>query len=189
MTQDTDTNTPSPTRSPTPTPAADDGDDGSDVGGVVVTVSNKVGLNEWWYAVVLTVGSVAVDDVGGLSVSSVEMRCNSCDSWETGVAQWDYYKFDSNPPYDAPFDFRITANGQTVTSEDVISSLDEGDSGSMSAAFSLDAAYTERLILEGDDGEGVHWTAVLAVALCAALVLSACVVFFVCGSGRDRKWR
>merc|ERR1719464_486096 len=116
-----DTDTPSPTRSPTPSPSDTDS---NEMSGVSITVTNKVGSNAYWYAVVLTVGSVAVGEVDGLSVSSVEMLCSSCDEWETGVAQWDYYKFDANPPYDAPFEIRVTANGEASTS--TISSPDEG---------------------------------------------------------------
>jgi len=174
----TDTNTPLPTPSPVQSPADSDGS------AVSITVSNKNGLNAWWYAVVLTVDGVSVLDVAGLSVSSVEMRCNSCSDFETGEAQWDYYKFDANPPYDAPFTIRITANGETSTA--TISSIAEGDSATTTSTFTLNAAYVERVTVTGDSGDGVNWTVVLAVALCAAMVVFACVVFVFCVWRRTR---
>merc|ERR1719295_2441719 len=61
----TNSNTPSPVQSPVQTPSPTS--DGSDVSSVRITVSNKVGLNQWWYAVVLKVDSVQVLDVVGLS--------------------------------------------------------------------------------------------------------------------------
>eukprot|EP00484_Ammonia_sp_Unknown_P020021 CAMPEP_0197029184 /NCGR_PEP_ID=MMETSP1384-20130603/8679_1 /TAXON_ID=29189 /ORGANISM="Ammonia sp." /LENGTH=474 /DNA_ID=CAMNT_0042458299 /DNA_START=39 /DNA_END=1463 /DNA_ORIENTATION=- len=138
--------------------------------GQAVIVRNKDGLNQWWYAVTL-------ENTPANGIESVKLRGAGMTSWETGVKEWDYYKFTQNKPYSPPFSFKITEaiTGNTVTSYNVISSLNEGDYGTMSSSFA--DAYTEE-----DDGSGankVGWPAVAGVVVViAALIAIGCCVYY-----------
>eukprot|EP00486_Rosalina_sp_Unknown_P008158 CAMPEP_0201591642 /NCGR_PEP_ID=MMETSP0190_2-20130828/189754_1 /ASSEMBLY_ACC=CAM_ASM_000263 /TAXON_ID=37353 /ORGANISM="Rosalina sp." /LENGTH=399 /DNA_ID=CAMNT_0048050053 /DNA_START=211 /DNA_END=1410 /DNA_ORIENTATION=+ len=123
-------------------------------------ITNKDGINKWWYAVTVT------NIPSGLSIKTVKIKAANKNSWETAKKEWDYYAITQNKPYTAPFDFKITTSkGETVTSYDVIKNLNVGSSGYMSKSVS---AFT----LEDDESGGLHWTVIAAI-----IVLIGC---FIC---------
>merc|ERR1712242_613209 len=97
-----------------------------------ITISQKSGSNQWWYAVTVTASS-------GLTVTGLKMKGNGQSSWEQGVAEWDYYKFTSNAPYSAPLSFQATLSTGQVVEGQVINSISDGSSGtlSLSSAFTV----------------------------------------------------
>merc|ERR1712242_452301 len=99
-----------------------------------ITISQKSGSNQWWYAVTVTASS-------GLTVTGLKMKGSGQWSWEDGVAEWDYYKFTGNAPYSAPLSFQATLSTGQVVEGQVISSISSGASGtlSVSSAFNADA--------------------------------------------------
>merc|ERR1712154_743851 len=106
-----------------------------------VTITNKKGLNMWWYAVTLSVPS-------GVTVTSLKMRDSTMMSWETGISEWDYYKFTANKPYSAPFHFKVTiSSGQEYIGYNVINSISEGDSGRVSLAFAFTAGGVAAIVI------------------------------------------
>ena len=57
-------------------------------------------------------------------------------SWEEGIfcIESEYYIYTENAPYSAPFTFKaILESGQEVEAQNVINSMEAGDSGSLSA--------------------------------------------------------
>lgn len=152
---------PSPTDKPDTTTTTTSSGGGS---GTKTKVINKKGLNQWWYAVVL-------ENIPSAGIASVKMKDSKMNSYETGVNEWDYYKFTTNAPYSPPFSFKITSkSGQTITTTNVISDLNEGSSGYMSKAWN--SAYTE-------DGEGD--TSTFPVAGIVAIVLVSLIIIGVAG--------
>jgi len=137
-----------------------------------VTITNKDGLNMWWYAVTLSVPS-------GVTVTSLKMKDSTMSAWEEGVSEWNYYKFTGNTPYSAPFHFKVTTNSGEYIGYNVISSITAGDSGSVS----LSSAYTS------DEGEtkktGMASGEVAAIVICS--VLACCVFGGLCMLNKRKK--
>jgi len=92
-----------------------------------ITISQKSGANQWWYAVTVTASS-------GLTVTGLKMKGSGQWSWEDGVAEWDYYKFTSNAPYSAPLSFQVTLSTGQVVEGQVINSISDGSSGTLSVS-------------------------------------------------------
>merc|ERR1712109_346802 len=127
-TPSTDTGSSPSSNTPSPVPATDTGSSSSGS----VTITNKDGLNMWWYAVTLSVPS-------GVTVNSLKMKDSTMSSWEEGVNEWNYYKFTGNTPYSAPFHFKVTtSSGQEFIGYNVITSINEGDR----VTVSLSSGYT-----------------------------------------------
>ena len=103
------------------------------------------------------------------------MQADGMSSWETGISEWDYYKFTEYQPYSPPFAFKITSTtGEVITSYNVITSLNEGDSGTMTQAFS--AAYTE----ESDNDTSEFPTAgIIAIVLLLIIIIGVAGYCFV----------
>ena len=61
------------------------------------------------------------------------MKDSTMTSWEEGVFELNYFKFTKNKPYSPPFTFKATLrSGQEVEGQNVINSMDSGDSGTLS---------------------------------------------------------
>jgi len=90
-------------------------------------------------------------------------------SWETGISEWDYYKFTANKPYSAPFHFKVTtSSGQEYIGYNVINSITEGDSGrvSLAFAFTADDEVAASTTTDGLSSGGVAAIVVSAVLVC-----------------------
>jgi len=95
-------------------------------------------------------------------------------SWETGISEWDYYKFTANKPYSAPFHFKVTiSSGQEYIGYNVINSITEGDSGRVSLAFAFTA---------DDEVAASATTDELSSGGVAAIVISAVLVCCMVGA-------
>jgi len=166
--------TPSGTiKTPSPVPAPDNGDSGGSSSGSVV-ITNKNGINMWWYAVTLTAPS-------GMTVTSLKMKDSTMTSWEEGVSEWDYFKFTANKPYSAPFHFKVTVSGQDYVGWNVINSLSAGDSGSVSLSSAFTAAD------ESTSTEGMTSGEVAAIVLSVGLLCCmAAALCFVCHRRRNK---
>merc|ERR1711923_283818 len=118
------------------------------------------------YAVTVTASS-------GLTVTGLKMKGNGQWSWEEGVAEWDYYKFTSNAPYSAPLSFQATLSTGQVVEGQVINSISDGSSGTLSVS----SAYTAS---EGDAAtkDGMSSGEMAAVVICSVLAL--CVLSALC---------
>lgn len=139
--------------------------------GETVTITNKDGINEWWYAVIINGGNDA-------NIASVEMKASNMNEWETGAKDWNYWFFndDAYRPYSPPFSFRITnIDGDVITSSNVISSFNEADSGEMRASFNDDDDVEND---EGGDGS-LGWPEWFGIIVCA-LLIPAIIVAIVC---------
>jgi len=89
-------------------------------------------------------------------------------SWETGISEWDYYKFTANKPYSAPFHFKVTtSSGQEYIGYNVINSITEGDSGRVSLAFAFTA---EDEVATSATTDGLSSGGVAAIVISAVLV-------------------
>jgi len=158
--------TASPTFPPSPTPAPTV----PDLSGITVTA--RAGSGAWWF-------TCSVSNIPqGISIESVQMRPSGSSQWETGVYKtWSggYYQFNQNTPFSLPLSFKIKATtGQELTGYDLITSYDEGSSGTMSGSFS--SAFSAE---DGDAGsDGASWTLWLAVVI-VVLLAAAAVVFLV----------
>jgi len=153
---------PSQGNSPTTPPPSSSGG-----GNSKIKISNKNGLNQWWYAVTLK-------NIPSAGITWIKMKASNGNAWEKGTSEWDYYKFTNNAPYQPPFSFQIKANGQTIETSDVIKTLNEGDSGYMSQSFSDS-------FVEGDATEDtMSWTVIFAIVFIAILCIGAAVVAGYC---------
>jgi len=133
-----------------------------------VTITNKEGLNRWWYAVTLSVPS-------GVTVTKLMMKDSTMSSWEEGVPEWIYYKFTGHTPYTAPFHFKvITSSGQEYTGYNVITSINAGDSGEVT----LSSAYTAES--EGaNTTEGIPSVEVGVIVGCSVLACCLLIALYV----------
>merc|ERR1719242_1778625 len=167
---------------PGPAPAPQPG---SNPSGNAVTVINYAGVNAWWYA-------VAVVAPEGVGVSSLQMKDSKMTQYETGYWQYDYYydcdafQFYYNSPYSPPFSFIATlTNGQQVQGYNVINSLYDGDSGSMSmsGAFTAeDEAATRSETQSQVSTEGLIAMVTISILLCC-LMSTLC---FVCHRRKNK---
>jgi len=164
------------TASPTPATATDNGSgtsSGSSSG--TMTISNKDGLNSWWYAVTVVVPE-------GMNVAWVKMKDSTMSSWETGVSEWDYYKFTGNTPYSPPFHFKVWVSGAAYEKDNVITSLNEGDSGTITLSSAFLAEDEEDISLEKSKTDEL--IAIVMSACFVALILMA--LCFICYRRRNK---
>merc|ERR1711953_464843 len=131
-----------------------------------ITITQKSGSNQWWYAVTVSASN-------GLSVTSLKMKANGGWSWESGVQEWDYWKFTANSPYSAPFSFQATLSTGQVVEGQVINSMYDGASGTLSVS----SAYTASDASTAENG-GMASGEVAAVVICSVLAL--CVMGALC---------
>merc|ERR1712141_313332 len=150
-------------------PSSSGTDTGSGTSAGTVTFTTKSGSNSWWLAFTVAV-------TGG-DVEWLKMKDSTMSSWETGVSEWNYFKFTGNTPYSAPFHFKVEVSGAEYEAYNVISSISEGDSGTitLSSAFLAEDESTsssERLT----SGELV--AIVLSACLVSCLLMALCVVCY-----------
>merc|ERR1712087_223787 len=147
-------------------PSGSGTDTGSGTSAGTMAITTKDGSNSWWYA-------VTVDVPDGMDVSWVKMKDSTMSSWEEGVSEWDYYKFTGNTPYSPPFHFRVLVSGTAYERDNVITSLNERDSGTIplsSAFLAEDESDTST--------EGMTSGELVAIVLSACLV--SCVLMALC---------
>merc|ERR1719283_830056 len=99
------------------------------------------------------------------------MKGNGAWSWESGVQEWDYWKFTSNSPYSAPFSFQATLSTGQVVEGQVINSMYDGASGTLSVS----SAYTASE--ETAAKEGMASGEVAAIVICSVLGALCCVCY------------
>merc|ERR1719361_1869400 len=167
---------------PGPAPAPQPG---SNPSGNSVTVFNYAGVNAWWYA-------VAVYAPEGVGVTSLQMKDSKMTQYENGQWDWDYYygcdafQFYYNSPYSPPFSFIATlSNGQQVQGYNVINSLYDGDSGtmSMSGAFTAEDEAAARSEAHSQVSvEGLIAMITISILLCC-LMSTLC---FVCHRRKNK---
>merc|ERR1711870_174175 len=83
----------------------------------------------------------------------------------------DYYKFTSNAPYSAPLSFQATLSTGQVVEGQVINSISDGSSGTLSVS----AAYTSS---DGTSTTSTNSGEIAAVVICSLLAL--CVLGALC---------
>merc|ERR1711879_415336 len=105
------------------------------------------------------------------TVTGLKMKGNGQWSWEDGVAEWDYYKFTSNAPYSAPLSFQATLSTGQVVEGQVINSISDGSSGTLSVS----SAYTAS---DGTSTTSTNSGGIAAVVICSVLAL--CVLSALC---------
>jgi len=158
-------------RSCYPSSGGSDSSSGTDTGSGSssgsITISQKSGSNQWWYAVTVTASS-------GLTVTGLKMKGNGQWSWEEGVAEWDYYKFTANAPYSAPLSFQVTLSTGQVVEGQVISAIADGSSGTLSVS----AAYTAEDSVSDNSSHNMSSSEIAVVAICSVLAL--CVLSALC---------
>merc|ERR1712156_1039005 len=154
-TPSTDTGSNPSVNTPSPVPATDTGSSSSGS----VTITNKDGLNMWWYAVTLSVPS-------GVTMGSLKMKDSTMSAWEEGVNEWNYYKFTGNTPYSAPFHFKITtSSGQEFIGYNVIRSITAGDCGQISPTSAYTADNEGRTMTDSIPGYEV-----VVMVICSVFV-------------------
>eukprot|EP01083_Nonionella_stella_P290461 988297_1 len=148
------TGTPAPTTTTTlaPTPAT-----GGGVGGNIV-IENKNGLNQWWYAVVVTASD-------GVTITSVKMRDSDTIGWELGVSEWDYIKFTKNAPYNPPMSFQIKlSNKRVITKTDVLKTLNPGEQG----VVTVSSAY----LSDDNESDTISWAAWFGICMIILIIIA-----------------
>jgi len=181
------TATPKPTPAPTtnnnnntpkPTPSPVDSSGGS---GGKVTITNKNGLNQWWYAVVITDSDGNyMDDT---QLQYVKMKDGNMNGYENGVNEWDYWKFTGNTPYSPDFTFKLKSSitNEVIQTSGSIGSLNEGDYTEISSGFS--SSYTE----DNDEENKLSWGAWFAIIFCILLIIACIIIGTFCYIKRQKQ--
>lgn len=125
-------------------------------GGGSITLENKDGITQWWYAV--RVSGLK----NGVTIKSLKMKDKDMTSWQSGVYKTSYWAWHGRGPYNAPFDFKVKlSTGQEITRYDVIKNYNVGTKGTMT----YNAAFTTEE--ESTNGEltGVEIAVIVMVAV------------------------
>lgn len=140
-----------------------------------ITITQTASANQWWYAVTVSASS-------GLTVNSLKMKGSGMWSWETGVYEWGYYKFNGNAPYSAPLSFQATLSSGTVVEGQVISSMSSGASGTLSVSSAFTAEEETVSTTDGLSTGGVVAIVVSMVLVCGMMA----ALCFVCHRRKNK---
>jgi len=154
-------------------------------------IQNCPGSNSWWYSATL------VDLPYYYQITSFEMRDSSGnnDDW-IAASRYDNnnlcYVFDTGSrPYELPLDFRITANGQTIIGNDVVTSFDDSYQGDMAQNFQT--LNSDNSFKTGDDSNGnknkLNWIeiTIIAVSVLSLICIIAGFVYYFKKRGSNKN--
>ena len=151
------------------------GDSSSSSNGYI-TITNKDGINDNWYAVRIS----GIPD--GKWISWIKMRDSNHNSWLWGSKQYDYYYWYGDGPYDPSFSFKLElSDGQEITGWNIITNNNDYSSGSIE--------YDESYVEDDSSQKNIHWTAIIAIIIAILGLLSIiCIVLYcICIKRKQKK--
>ena len=130
-----------------------------------ITITNKDGINEWWYAVWITESNglsvwwVTMTDTQGISVNGVKS------------AEYGYWAFQvtSGNTWQPPFDFVVGTSAGKARGLNIIWNLYQGTSATI---YYDGSAFTE----DEEDGNDVGVTTWIAMGICVFVVIGCMII-------------